>query len=231
MSCGPERELAAVGASQAQSMDRMYRLQRHVYDLSRKYYLLGRDRLIADLEPPPGATVLELACGTGRNLVAVARRYPGTRVFGVDISGQMLKSAEKAVRRAGLTGRIGLAQGDATSFDAAAAFDVRAFDRVFISYALSMIPPWRDVIGRGLALTAPGGRLAVVDFGLCEGLPGWFEAGLHAWLRRFGVTPRADLAAEAGDQAVRIGARPTTLPLARGYAAYVRIERLPSQTS
>ena len=27
-------------------MDRIYRHQRHIYDLSRKFYLLGRDRLI-----------------------------------------------------------------------------------------------------------------------------------------------------------------------------------------
>ena len=35
-------------------MDRIYRRQRHVYDLTRKYYLLGRDRLIADLDVPRG---------------------------------------------------------------------------------------------------------------------------------------------------------------------------------
>ena len=30
-------------------MDGVYRYQRHIYDLTRKYYLLGRDGLIADL--------------------------------------------------------------------------------------------------------------------------------------------------------------------------------------
>ena len=163
--------------------------------------------------------------------MAVARRYPGVRIFGVDISGEMLKSAEAAVRRAGFTDRIALARGDAAGFDPAAVFDVSAFDRVFISYALSMIPPWRSVLGRGLALTGPGGCLSVVDFGLCERLPGWVEAGLLAWLRRFGVTPRAELAEEAAQQAVRQGARPTTLPLARGYAIYLRIERPASPTT
>ena len=37
-------------------MDRIYRRQRHLYDSTRKYYLLGRDRLIERLSPPPGCT-------------------------------------------------------------------------------------------------------------------------------------------------------------------------------
>ena len=55
---------------------RIYRYQRYIYDASRKYYLLGRDRLLDELGPPPGAAVLEIACGTGRNLIKAAQRYP-----------------------------------------------------------------------------------------------------------------------------------------------------------
>ena len=51
-------------------MDRIYRRQRHVYDVTRKYYLLGRDALIDRLEPPVDGRVLEIGCGTARNLIA-----------------------------------------------------------------------------------------------------------------------------------------------------------------
>ena len=54
--------------NQAEAMDAMYRYQRHIYDLTRKYYLFGRDRMIDRLAVPEGGTVLEVACGTGRNL-------------------------------------------------------------------------------------------------------------------------------------------------------------------
>ncbi len=54
-------------------MDGVYRRQRHFYDLTRKYYLLGRDRMIAGLGVPPNGTVLELGCGTGRNIILAAR--------------------------------------------------------------------------------------------------------------------------------------------------------------
>ena len=52
----------------------MYRRQRHVYDLSRKFYLLGRDDAISRLRPAPSDKVLEIACGTGRNLVRLVPR-------------------------------------------------------------------------------------------------------------------------------------------------------------
>ena len=74
-------------------MDRMYRHQRHVYDLSRKYYLAGRDEAIARLKPARGDTVLEIGCGTGRNLVKAAGAYPQARFFGLDVSREMLGAA------------------------------------------------------------------------------------------------------------------------------------------
>ena len=79
-------------------MDGVYRYQRHFYDLTRKYYLLGRDRMIAGLDVPPDGTVLELGCGTGRNIVLAARRYPDARFFGLDISAEMLETAQASHR-------------------------------------------------------------------------------------------------------------------------------------
>jgi len=171
----------------------MYRHTRHIYDLTRKPYLLGRDRLIADLGLEAGGSVLEMGCGTGRNLIAVARAYPQAELYGFDISEEMLKTARTAVGLAGLGDRIQLRQGDAAAFDAAAVFGQAAFDRVYVSYALSMIPPWRAALARGLALTHSGGRFSVVDFGFCEGLGRVPRALLHGWLTLFHVTPRAEL--------------------------------------
>jgi len=179
--------------SHATAMDRMYRYTRHIYDLTRRPYLLGRDRLIAELDLEAGGSVLEMGCGTGRNLIAVARAYPKAELYGFDISEEMLKTAKAAIIRAGLADRIHLIQGDAAVFDAAAAFGREAFDRVYFSYTLSMIPPWRAALTHGLALTRFGGRFSVVDFGFCEGLGSVARAVLHGWLKLFHVTPRAEL--------------------------------------
>jgi S-adenosylmethionine-diacylgycerolhomoserine-N-methlytransferase len=187
----------AIGTSaHASAMDRMYRHTRHIYDLTRKPYLLGRDRLIADLGLEDGGSVLEMGCGTGRNLIAVARAYPNADLYGFDISEEMLKTASAAVTRAGLSRRIRLARGDATNFNSEKTFGINGFDRVYFSYTLSMVPAWREAIARGMALTALQGRFSVVDFGFCEGLGSMPRAILHSWLRLFHVAPRAELEAE-----------------------------------
>ena len=204
-------------------MDRIYRHQRHVYDLTRRWYLLGRDHLIEALSPPPGAAVLELGCGTARNLVAAARAWPEARFYGLDVSAEMLATAAGNIRRAGLEHHIVLAEGDATAFDAARLFGRARFERVFFSYSLSMIPPWREALERAFAATAPGGRLHVVDFGQQEGRPDWFGHLLYAWLARFEVHPRADLAGHMRALAGTAGGSFRTRRLYRGYASYAEV--------
>ncbi|WP_018428606.1 class I SAM-dependent methyltransferase [Hoeflea sp. 108] len=208
-------------------MDQVYRHQRHIYDLTRKYYLLGRDRMIGELAPPPGGTVLELGCGTGRNLILAARRYPEAHFYGLDISAEMLVTARAAIAKAGLQDRITLAQADATAFDAEALFARKSFDRVFVSYSLSMIPGWESTIAAGLAAT--NGSLHIVDFGQQERLPGWFRGLLHRWLAKFHVTPRESLAREASRQAREAGRDCRFTPLYRGYAwlAVIGMQELP----
>ncbi|MEO5336530.1 MAG: class I SAM-dependent methyltransferase [Magnetospirillum sp. WYHS-4] len=174
-------------------MDRMYRHQRHIYDLTRKYYLFGRDDLIRTLDPPPGARILEIGCGTGRNLVALARRYPDAHLFGLDASGEMLKSAATTVAAAGLEARVRLARGLAQDFDSQAGFgEPGGFDVVVLSYVLSMIPDWPGAVRRAIELARPEGLVAVVDFDDQRGWPGWFRKGLQAWLARFHVTPQPE---------------------------------------
>jgi S-adenosylmethionine-diacylgycerolhomoserine-N-methlytransferase len=172
-------------------MDRVYRHQRHVYDFTRKYYLFGRDRLIRDLALPSGASLAEVGCGTARNLIAIARAYPGTRLYGLDASQAMLDSARMAVRRAGLEHRIILKQGLAEDFTPAQ-FGVENFENVLFSYSLSMIPDWQGALAAGSAALSPAGRLHVVDFGDLTGLGRLAEQAMRGWLRLFHVTPRVE---------------------------------------
>mgnify|MGYP005850020795 CR=1 FL=1 len=213
-------------AGHADLMDAVYRRQRHIYDATRKYFLLGRDRLIEELAPPAGGTAIEIGCGTGRNLVLAARRWPQARFFGVDISAQMLATARQKVAASGLEGRIALAQADATGFDAQALFGLDAFDRVAFSYSLSMIPDWRAALAEGARLTAPGGALLGVDFGDQAGQPAWFRRGLRRFLARFHVAPRDGLGPALEAVAAQAGLRaPTVTPIFAGYAWLMRAER------
>ncbi len=173
-------------------MDRVYRHQRHVYDFTRKYYLFGRDRLIAGLALKPSESLAEIGCGTARNLIAIARAYPEARLYGLDASHAMLETARISIERAGLENRIHLAQGLAEEFSPAR-FGLESFENVLFSYSLSMIPDWRAALAAGFASLSSAGRLHVVDFGDLEGLGRPAKATLTAWLRLFHVTPRAEL--------------------------------------
>lgn len=218
--------MSAAGAagSTAGLMDRIYRHQRHIYDASRKFYLLGRDQLIEGLQPPAGGSILEIGCGTGRNLVKIAQRYPACDCYGLDVSAEMLVTARASVARAGLAGRIRLAQADATDFDPQALFGRPGFDRIVISYALSMIPPWQPVVAEALRRLSAGGSLHVVDFGDQAGLPDAFKRLLSRWLALFHVTPREDLPAVMRELAQAAGADCRVDAPYRGYAIHAVAE-------
>ncbi len=206
----------------AADMDRMYRYQRHIYDLTRKYYLFGRDRMIAGLNAPAGASILEVGCGTGRNLVLTRSHYPNAKLFGLDISQEMLQTA-----RANLAGNHEpptLIVADATTFRAED-FGVKGFDRIMISYAVSMIPAWEEAITTSLAALNPNGSLHIVDFGQQERLPAWFRRMLQAWLRRFHVTPRPNLRDVLQTRLETANADMTFEQIGRGYAWHAVIRK------
>ncbi len=216
----------AAAAPAGELMNHIYARQRHVYDLTRRHFLLGRDRLIRELQPPSGGTVLEVGCGTGRNLVTAARSYPDAHFFGLDISTKMLATARANIRSARLEGRVALGCADATDFDPEHLFRVGHFDRVFFSYSLSMIPAWQDALRRAHRVIEPeDGRLLVVDFGQQERLPAWFRRNLFDWLQRFHVTPRADLEDALATLSKAAGGRLVFRHLYRGYASLAEVSR------
>jgi S-adenosylmethionine-diacylgycerolhomoserine-N-methlytransferase len=174
-------------------MDRVYRNQRYVYDFTRKYYLFGRDSLIRDLGLRPGERLVEIGCGTARNLIAIARRYPKTRLYGLDASAEMLETARGQVARVGLEDRITLVHGLAENLSPSV-FGQDGFEHALFSYSLSMIPDWRQALQTSVQALSNQGIVHIVDFGDFQKLPG--RAALHAWLRIFHVSPRAELLTE-----------------------------------
>jgi S-adenosylmethionine-diacylgycerolhomoserine-N-methlytransferase len=118
-----------------------------------------------------------------------------------------------------------VAEADATAFEATALFGASSFDRVFISYALSMIPAWRAALRAASGAVGPGGRLLVVDFGDQHGWPRWFKSLLRAWLRRFSVNPRAELADALREIAAENGGTLRFAQPYRGYAAFAVLDK------
>jgi S-adenosylmethionine-diacylgycerolhomoserine-N-methlytransferase len=129
----------------------------------------------------------------------------------------MLETARASVEKKGLADRITLAQADAGAFDVQTLFGVDKLDRVFMSYTLSMIPPWVEAIELGAKALAPGGSLHIVDFGQYERLPGFAKRLHFKSLNDFHVFPRDTLPAVlkriAEEQGLRLDFRSTL----RGY--------------
>lgn len=204
-------------ATHATLMDQIYRKQRFVYDATRKYYLLGRDYALGQLNPGADASILEIACGTGRNLEQIDKRYPGRQLYGLDISSEMLLSAE-----AKLGDRAKLARGDACGFEPLDLFGRAKFDRIVMSYCLSMIPQWQSAIAQAVTHLSPDGELHIVDFGDQSRMPRWFDNALRSWLMQFHVMPRDDLPRFIeGSKDVDVIHK----PLLRGYACYARLRK------
>ena len=183
-------------AQMKSNMDAMYRWTRHIYDASRKYYLLGRDKLIQRLQISDDDLLCEVGCGTARNLRKIARRYPDAVVYGIDASDEMLKTARETMKKYGVASRVNLAQGFAQSFSAQEQFGLdKPFNKFVFSYSLSIIPPWKESLDHTLDILPDGGELHIVDFGSCGGQPKWFRTLIFWWLKMFHVYYKPEIEA------------------------------------
>ena len=109
------------------------------------------------LDPRPGERILDVACGTGRNLPRLAAAVGSAgAIIGIDRSGALLKRAER--RTAGLP-NVELVCGDFMAFDS----DAR-WDAVICCLGLSVLADWRTALDRIFAAIRPGGRVAVMDW-------------------------------------------------------------------
>lgn len=184
-------------------MDRKYRRERHVFDLTRKFFLFGRDRAIDNLSLNGAETILEIGVGTARNLTILARLAPAARLIGLDISTEMLKSARAKVHRRSLADRVQLLHGDAT--DPAAVGALGRPSRILMSYSLSMMPDWRGALALAIAALPPGGILSIVDFGDFRGWPRWLRAYSIRMLATHDAPPCLELAEELARHAYALG--------------------------
>ncbi|MEZ4920815.1 MAG: class I SAM-dependent methyltransferase [Saprospiraceae bacterium] len=137
-----------------------YKFHAYIYDATRWAFLFGRDRLLQILSIQEHDTILEVGCGTGRNLLRLAKQYPQIRLIGVDFSKDMLKRAGFKTRF--YDRRVFLFE----RAYAPGSFEVKnKVNWIVCSYSLSMFNPgWEAAIERAENDLAPGGQFALVDF-------------------------------------------------------------------
>jgi S-adenosylmethionine-diacylgycerolhomoserine-N-methlytransferase len=164
-------------------LNRYYGISRHFYDLTRKYYLFGRDTVLRELLAEPWDRLIEVGVGTGRNLRMLHAARPGALLGGIDASDQMLAHVRPRAPWAKL------AHGFAEDADLVALLDGQRPDRVLFSYCLSMVSDPVAALRNTQRALAPGGKVVVVDFSDLEGLPRLLQRSLRRWLTTFHVQP------------------------------------------
>ena len=132
------------------------------YDRMNRVMSLALDRrwrrkVIADLDLPPRANVLDLACGTGDFTAALLRRFPGVRVTGVDLTPEMLALARRKL--AGSAG-VTFCTGDAQDL---AAFSDATFDLVVCAFGFRNFPDKEKALAACHRVLKPAGRLIVLE--------------------------------------------------------------------
>ena len=147
---------------QMELMQQYYRRQAAVYDATRWMFLHGRNEIVRRLELPPMAeqTLLEVGCGTGRNLARLAQQHPGLHITGIDVSPEMLARASRKTARYSRRVRLFNAPYAPNAFSLSGQVDT-----VLFSYSLTMFNPgWEAALDRAFADLQTGGLVAVVDF-------------------------------------------------------------------
>lgn len=169
-------------ASHEMFLDRYYKWTSSTYDLTRKYFLFGRDRLLNRILSEPFDNLVEVGVGTGRNLAKLHRRNPSAAYFGVDASHEMLKVAKRNLPFAMLE------HGFAETVNYRSLVGERP-ERVLFSYALSMFQDPNRAIDNALAQLGPNGRVVLVDFSDAQGMPRILREPFHKFLQYFHVNP------------------------------------------
>lgn len=136
------------------------------YDFLNRVLSAGLDRrwranAIRAMRLGPDARVLDLCAGTADFAIAAARVSSGVRVVGVDFAAAMLAIGRGKLDDAGLSDRVRLVRGDATTIPVRDAWA----DAATIGFGIrNVIEPARAL--RELArVIKPGGTLAILEFG------------------------------------------------------------------
>jgi ubiquinone/menaquinone biosynthesis C-methylase UbiE len=173
-----------------------YRKKAKHYDVTSRLYpapgypqRAQRVRAVRALGLRPGASVIDIACGTGLNFALIEEVIgPDGRIVGVDLTDAMLARARDRIATNGWS-NISLVHADAADFEFPAEVDA-----ILSTYALTQVPECAEVIAHGAAALAGGGRWVVLDLKVPGNTPGWLAqlgtatvrpfAAIDEWLTR-----------------------------------------------
>lgn len=106
-----------------------------------------------------GARILDVACGGGKWMIAIASRFPAAELVGIEFVPDSIDRARRHVADAGLEHRIRVDAGPIPSMPYAAEFDL-----VYMQDALHELPDPVASLRAAWNAVRPGGRLVVFEW-------------------------------------------------------------------
>jgi SAM-dependent methyltransferase len=116
----------------------------------------GAEAFVGRLNIPPGARVLDVACGTGNVAIPLARQ--GAHVTGVDIATNLLTQARERAAAEELD--IAFDEGDAEQLP----YPAETFDAVVTMFGAMFAPRPELVVSECARVLKPGGLLAMANW-------------------------------------------------------------------
>jgi demethylmenaquinone methyltransferase/2-methoxy-6-polyprenyl-1,4-benzoquinol methylase len=153
----------------------LYRKRAANYDLSANlYYLIGfreakyRKRAVSALGLEPGDTVVEIGCGTGLNFSYLLNSVGETgTLIGVDLTNAMLEKAGDRLQRKGWR-NVQLVHMDAAVYEFPS-----QLKGVISTFALTLVPEYKEVIEHAFHALEPDGRFVILDLKKPDRWPLW----------------------------------------------------------
>jgi len=175
------------------------------YDYFSRFMASSATQFLDALAPPPGDTLLDVACGSGQLALVAAER--GLKVTGVDIATNLILAARGRAAAAGLDVRFD--EGDAEALP----YPDATFDLVTSLYGAMFAPQPDRVAAELLRVCRPGGIVAMANW-----TKNGFVGAMFQTFARFLMPPDMPSPLLWGDESVvgeRLGAGVSDLELTR----------------
>ena len=153
------------------------------YDLVNRLLSFGLDirwrkKVATHLPRERDMVLLDLATGTGDQVISLTRTGRFTEAVGMDMSAGMLALGRQKVKHLGLSDTITMLEGDATAMP----LEDGRFDAVTISFGIRNVVHVDRALAEMCRVLKPGGRAIILEFSLPESAV--VKAGHLFYLRR-----------------------------------------------
>ena len=144
-------------------------------DVTARFAGVGNPHAIAPI--PTGATVVDVGCGGGMDLLLAALRVgPAGRAIGVDMTAEMREQARSGARALAMT-HVEVRDGDAAQLPV----EGGSVDVVISNGVLNLVPLKDRAIAEMARVLKPGGRLQIADIVIGEELPDSALRDIDLW--------------------------------------------------